>query len=310
MNEEVRRSGDKFIGFLAGMMLFLSCAAAWAWDPIRDATGRTLKEHVERKIEKGRVAARKFVRDPAGYLTDLPGDLINDICSAPMQQYEGTLRGQARTRWKPLPRHFVAALQSEYSVDLTSIRYAENIRTSNGQAQTFGRYIYFPVRIELRDRDDLFWMLHELEHSVQFAGARGGQSGKLCEYAMKSVGAGFEHDRIDMERAADRKADYLVEYAWRVMDRGFSDRQLRLSHNEIAIVNDTDRAVTFYLETRFTEETREVIPGRTRMFFEGSPRDTWFNVTVGKRLETYFVEGGDSVYIDVKRNGYLDLFNE
>lgn len=169
-------------------------------------------------VNRGVNSAEKAVRDPVGYILSRPERLFSEVCAAPIRRYERILRVNANGRWKRLPPQLIRVLQPHYSnVNLANVAYAEGMRTSNGQAQAIGRQIYFPRGINLMNRGDLFWMLHELEHTQQYAGARNGTSGKLCEYAAKAVGNGFSHDSIDMERAADRKAHYLINIAMSAM---------------------------------------------------------------------------------------------
>jgi hypothetical protein len=260
----------RFKWLLAFLGFCITGTPASAWDPVRDLTGRTVKQHVERKIDKAEVAAKKLLHNPVDYLIHLPESLIADVCSAPVQYYENSLRGQAGNSWRSLPPVFVQAMQGAYSVDLSSVRYAVGIRTANGAAQTFGRWIYFPRAIDLRNYSDLHWMLHELEHVVQYSGASYGYAGSLCEYMAKSVGSGFQHDNIDWERAADAKADWTVDYAYQVMNQGIPQglsRNDSLARNQILIFNDTDYEIVFFMETAFTEEGQERIPAHAWTVF-------------------------------------------
>lgn len=309
----------KFRCLCAFLWLCMTGTPAVAWDPVRDLTGRTIKQHVERKIDKAGVAAKKLLHNPVDYLIHLPESLIADVCSAPVQYYENSLRGQARNSWRSLPPIFVESMQGAYSVDLSSVRYAVGIRTADGTAQTFGRWIYFPREIDLRNHSDLHWMLHELEHVVQYSGAKYGYAGSLCEYTAKSVGSGFQHDRIDWERAADAKANWTVDYAYLVMNQGIPQglsRHDSLARNQILIFNDTDYEVVFFMETAFTEEGQERIPPRAWTVFTGDRRDTWFNVRIGTETRqgaqwiSYGLNGATRQHIEPNQYGVLDFYYE
>ncbi|MCP4986256.1 MAG: DUF4157 domain-containing protein [Colwellia sp.] len=295
-------------------------SSAFSWDPVRDLTGRTLKQHVEKNAKKTTNSAKKLARDPVGYLMKLPEKIIADVCSAPVRIYEGTLRGQADGKWESLPSILIEAVQPAYSVDLSTVRFAEGINTANGAAQTFGRWIYFPHRINLKNYSDLRWMLHELEHVVQYAGASYGYGGSLCEYIFKSVGSGFDHDKIDWERAADRKANWVIDYAFQVMNQGIPQGMSRgdtLARNQILIFNETNYDVFFMMETAYTAAGEERIPARGWTVFTGDPRDTWFNVRIGTRLNnggmawrTYGLNGATRQHIAPDAYGALDFLYE
>jgi len=235
-----------------------------------------------------------------------------------VQYYEGHLHGQAAGRWKALPPQLIEAVQAAYSVDLNSVLYAEGMRTSNGDAQTFGRFIYFPTNIDLTDRNSLLWMLHELEHVVQYAG-RKDRAAALCEYIAKSVGSGFQHDKIDWERAADAKADALIDRAYQIMNQvatGGLWTPGTLARNQVEIVNDTDRDVVFMMATHFITNAEQRIPARSSSVFTGDPRDSSFNVRIGTDTSTgtkwnaYALEGGMRKVISYDAAGILDFYRE
>jgi hypothetical protein len=167
-------------------------------------------------------------------------------------------------------------------------------------------------------------MLHELEHTVQFAGASYGQAGKLCEYAAKGIGT-LSYNQIDMERAADRKADSLIDTAYWVMNNGLPEgvaTNSQVAANEIIIFNDTEIDVVLEMATAYTENGPETVPAYSWMIFTGAPKDTWFNVGVGTTDPTgrvhwreYGYDSRTRLHIDwsVDESGYyriLDLFYE
>lgn len=307
-------------GLAMYVVFHLSLNGAFAWDPYRDITGRTVKQDVEHRIKKAGVAAHKFLNNPIKYLANLPASLVADLCSAPIQYYEGALRAQAGNGWKALPPILVTALQPYYSSNLEVVRYAEGIATADGSAQTFGRYIYFPTSVGLKDRSDLWRMLHELEHTTQFANATNGQAGKLCEYAAKAVGSGLDHDAIDMEQAADRKADYLLDYALYVMYNGLPPGATATnyaSRNQLIVYNDTVFNLCFEMETQFTANAQECIAAGNVVIFSSDPRDTWFNVAIntitydGRDVWVqYGLNGGTRQHILFNQDGALDFFYE
>lgn len=293
---------------------------AGALDPVRDVTGRTLKQHFENKTTKAKIATKRFIRDPVGYLAQLPESIVSDVCSAPTQYYEKTLQAEAKDKWKALPQLFIDVAQGAYSVNLSGIKYAEDINTLDGSAQTFGNRIYFPRKIDFRKYNDLHWMLHELEHTVQYSRAPYGKAGKLCEYSAKFMGAGFDHDRIDMEQAADRKADRAIEYVFWVMNNGWPQglkSNDSLHANQILIFNDTDIDVFFVMATAYTARGQERVPAHSWTLFNAAPDDTWFNVDIGTRVQSgkvlwirYGLDGGSRQHINWNKDGLLDFFTE
>ncbi|KAJ5481789.1 hypothetical protein N7475_000601 [Penicillium sp. IBT 31633x] len=83
---------------------------------------------------------------------------------------------QAKGKYKPLPQWLKLVLQEldVYDIDLNKVCYAEGINTlQEDNAITFGNNIHFPRSINLdrysnSARDDVHWMLHELQHTVQY----------------------------------------------------------------------------------------------------------------------------------------------
>ena len=200
-----------------------------AIDPVRSLTGRTLKGHVERRLDRIENSTLKFLHNPVDYTMGLPEKLIADACAAPVRSYEGTLHGQVG-QWYQLPPGLIQAAQEFYSVNLAGVRFAVNIRTSNGAAQTFGKVIYFPRRINFADRGDVQWMLHELEHVVQYANSKWGSNGKLCEYMVRLTQAAEEyllylqsHDGKDITSKQMRFREHLLPHLGLIQVDKFSD---------------------------------------------------------------------------------------
>jgi hypothetical protein len=276
---------------------------ALAWDPVKQLTGKNLTNLLKDKADKAARATEKFIDDPVGYAFSLPKSVLADICSAPIQYYEGTLAGQASGRWRNLPPLLIQVVQPYYVNDLSGVRYAEGIRTSNGEAQTFGKLLYFPRNLNLMSAQDMYWMLHELEHTSQYAGSN--EATKLCEYMAKSIGSGLQHDDIDWERAADRKADHVIDVAMQAVYTAV------LAKNEFVIQNDTDRAVWFDVQSAANDwMSFKVQPNTQELFTSNAPTDSWFNIqitsgsgTVGRRID-----GGTVQRIVVSSGGTYDFY--
>lgn len=262
--------------------------------------------------------ADTFLDNPLEYPLVLAQELMGKACASPVRLYEEGLRAQAAGRWKGLPEALIQGLAGDYNVNLRGVRYAEGVATSNGHAQTIGDSIYFPVNLELANPGDMFWLLHELEHTVQFAGARGGTDGKLCEYLFKAIGNGFEHDRIDMERAADRKAGYLLDKALRLIHClaaepapemfGGNDQQ-----RQIWVGNDLDIPVVFTFVSGAYPATPITLAPRHFVLLDAPPMDPGYGITVetGGRLVQYSVSGGMRLHLAWNLDlALIDLFRE
>lgn len=234
----------------------LIASPANAWDPIRDLTGKTLKQHVESAAERTVNSAEKFLHNPIEYLASRPARILSEVCAAPINGYRTFMNGQAQAQWRTLPADFVRAAQPFYSTNLWEVRYTENAATPAGNAMVMGKSIYFPRPVNFNNPSDVHWMLHEIEHVVQFDGAEHGRSGEICNYMMHALGAGLQHDNIAAEQAADRKADYVLANMRR--SASFSSHssnkseylpQAQLAANEIVLVNPNPYPVTFWMGT-------------------------------------------------------------
>lgn len=299
----MRNKQYSLLVFTVTAALLVTSNNAFAWDPVRDLTGRNLTNLLKDKLVKTRQAAGKFVNNPIEYALHLPASVFADVCSAPVQWYGGTLAGQANGKWKELPPELLQAIQSEYSNNLTAVRYAEGIGTVNASGQTFGNLIYLRQTLDLSNPDDMHLLLHELEHTSQYARASG-EAIRLCEYMGKSVGSGFRHDNIDWERAADRKADSLLGTAMQAMYRS------TIGPNSILVANDTDIAVTFDLQTANVEWTQFTLPPHTQDIFDTDKPESWFNIRVitpGRYEANYGVDAGSSNRIFWTNQRYLDV---
>lgn len=288
------------IAFIPATVLALSSSSAFSegWVVEQFKKGG---HFVEKKAHKLGIAVRKFSRNPVNYTLNLPASVISDVCSIPARAYEQGLRAQAHGRWTHLPEKLIWLIQDEYAVNLSSVVYSQRINTG-GDAVTFGPTIYFPRDIDLTQAGDVHWMLHELEHVVQFRGGTYGEAGKLCEYEAKMIGT-LSHDKIDMERAADRKADRLVQQVMNGLNE--PDPFLPGDH-EIIVVNDTDNELRYGLETATIQKTMMTIPPHTLERFAGTGRDDWFNIYLGDN-QSVGVDHATCQHLNYDANGWVQV---
>lgn len=184
----------------------LSGVPTKAWDPIRDITGKRLDEHAQslaNSLDKAR-------HNPVKYVGRRTRELAEDLCSAPARIYAGSAAASGG-RLMALPQNFIYAVQRFYSVDLRNVRYREHANVfGRAVAVTDKGQIYIEHGINWSNPGNVRLMLHELEHVVQYAQRGHGRSRLQCEYTLKSIGTLGQHGDIDMERAADRKANFVM----------------------------------------------------------------------------------------------------
>jgi hypothetical protein len=269
---------------------------------------KVIRKHIKREVTRPIRTIKKVAKDPVRGLLELPINDFLETCGAPIEDYGTTLESQAAGRWKTLPAQLIADIQAGYSNDLTNVRYAEDIDTSNGDAQTFGNSIYFPRSIDLRDADDMYWMLHELQHTDQYRGNT--QAAKLCDYVLQAVSVGFDHDDIRWEREADAKADRMLSAAMQAINGGSLGNTQQLAAHQIIIQNDTDVSVVFRVESANTEWTAHTAEPHSAGVITGVPGDSWFNVAVMTDDVdiSYGVDGGSTHAIRWNQDGLLDFF--
>jgi hypothetical protein len=317
------------------LSFFLSLGLpAQAWDPIMDLTGKNLTNLVRDRGENLVRATGKFLRNPIKYTLQLPRSVLADICGADAKLYEGTLEGKASGHWKTLPSTLVEVFQPYYSVDLTRVRYA-TVSIPTGNAMTFGDSIYFPKAIDLRTSSDVWWMAHELEHVVQYAGANS-QAEKLCEYQLKYLTSAGHN--TEFEKAADRKANTVADIGYTAMNVGTADftrRGMPVANadgsgipiaalgikpvtrfpteppNSVWISNETNQPVYFGLRTqRFWGWGGQFLPPHGRRVYFGAPQDRDFQISVitdGYEV-LYVIPTQSAQRIAWNRFGILDVF--
>lgn len=299
---------------------------ALAWDPVRDLTGQNLTNIVQGRVANLGRATSDFIRNPLGYVLHLPISTLSDICSAPAQHYEGMLRGNANGNWRSLPQPLLQVMQPYYAVDLERVRYATVSILPGGYAMTFGNTIYFPEFLDFSTYKDVRWMAHELEHVVQYARSRS-DAQQVCEYMLHSVGAGLQHDDINMERAANRKADYVAPIAYPIVSSGVSYGSTDTPYspapprifwdeppNSIWIANETDQTVYFSLRTQTFQGWGSIeMPPHSGQVFYGAQGDRDFQIYVGMRdgrFIQYVIPTQTKQHISWNAHGLLDVFYE
>ena len=214
--------------YLMIFLCFVSVSNALAWDPIRDLTGKRIKDHLksaERDLKNLPKSWGSCVARPDRCAKKEMRRLGYRVLWPVIERYKHHLFNQGNGRWRRLPPHLIQGVQRFYSVNLNGVKYATNINTIHGQAITWENSIFFPREIDLSRRNDLHWMLHELEHTVHYQ-RKGGYKGLIGQYGLKAIGKMIErgtfspHDHIDLERSAQRKANNIINEAERAMQRG------------------------------------------------------------------------------------------
>lgn len=289
---------------LGGSAQFLPSDAN-AWDPVRDITGRTLKQHTERAVKRTGKSWEKLLKDPVGYTFKLPFKVFQEVCGAPARAIGYTYEGQARGKWQRLPAQLIQNIQPYYSTNLKNVRFAENIRIVGAPAITFGNLIYFNREIDFNDDADLWEVLHELEHTVHYQDAN--DVHKLCEYTMKAISHGGRHDSIDWEKAADRKANFVMARLFEI----WRDQEEPLADNEVYLENLTPFPVVFFLHAPGERWERHVIRPDEWIIFTG-PRTTTRNFDIDYEyaggVDMIRLDSPGYYQFDMNRLGELELF--
>ena len=88
-----------------------------------------------------------------------------------------------------------------------------------GTAVTMKNTIYFPNKINLKKKDDLMWLLHEIQHVNQYA--QFGLSRFYTSYFTQTIietlsHSSFDiHDYIPLEKDADSVMYKVIKRIWR-----------------------------------------------------------------------------------------------
>jgi hypothetical protein len=193
----------------------VSAGASTVADTVGTAVG-TVKDTVSNIIDKAGDAAKWLgneARDIGEQLLALGFDpaVITLILA-----YYGTLKFQARGKWRKLPAHIKTCLQPYFRINLDNIEYAVNINTGHGAAITFDTQIFFPSSIRLESESDLRWLIHEMTHSQQYSD-EGGMVLFLHKYVKDIIAKVIAeqrlniHDILPLEKAADSHADEVTK---------------------------------------------------------------------------------------------------
>jgi hypothetical protein len=156
-------------------------------------------------------------------LNETKNEVLNQVIASKLSTpvdaiklYLSNLQVQAKSKWQKLPEKLIEILKPYYKFDLSSVRFAENIDTRHGQAITFEYQIFFPKAIDLTEEKELWWMLHELQHTQQY-NDKGGLEQFLLKYSLDAIGqtikqkSFFIHDDIELEKEADAKANSNIK---------------------------------------------------------------------------------------------------
>ena len=230
-------------------------------------------------------------------------ELVNIVAT-----YTLAMELQAAGKWKSLPSGLRQWLQPHYKIDLSTVRYAENIETGHGQAITFENNIYFPVGVDLTKVNTVHWMMHELEHSVQYA-VTGGFAPFVMKYLVQSaqqiISKGFVniHDNIPLEEAAMTKADTLIQHYIHNRHKFLLDSE-SIRVKQIAVATNLNRWLhTVYVGTdNRIYQNWQVSPGGQwhGQTFLGGPEQKAKQITVARnqdgRLHAVYIGTDDGIY--------------
>lgn len=146
-------------------------------------------------------------------------EIISAPLAAPVQAYIEGLYRQSEGRTYPFSPEFIALAQPYFSVDLKGITWANDINTGTGMSVSYCDRIFFAGHGNLwEDQNELHYVLHELEHTVQCQGR--GKRTYLAEYVLKvgidvlKAGHFNVHDINDYEIAAEAKANQITDILW------------------------------------------------------------------------------------------------
>ena len=189
----------------------------------------------------------------------LGGLLFDPIAKA----YIEFVEEQAKGKYQPLPRwlKLILSENNSYDIDLSRVSYAEGINTLQAvDAITFGYNIHFPRAINLERegpvKSDVWWILHELEHCVQYK-VLGGIGPFLAKYYVNSVAGGLGslqagtwekyinkiHNNLQIEKDADSKANSLIDSVMGDLDDLSLGRPTVLGSSQGSRINCTNQII-------------------------------------------------------------------
>jgi hypothetical protein len=195
--------------------------ASAAWQCVQNISGCDLGSMPGLlPVDYYNIAARCLQQGP-----NCPEQLIKELPAYAVRpaiiDYMNFLYRQADGRWQQLPAEFIYDFQPYYpEINLQNIRYTTNINTIHGMNMTILTNIYFRSNIDFTSHSDRQLVLHELQHSVQYA-RKGSLEAFLTEYAGQAAvqvmtGQGFNiHDSIPLENDAISIASSVSkDYGW------------------------------------------------------------------------------------------------
>jgi hypothetical protein len=288
-------------------------------------------KHIHKEVTRPFNTINQVVEDPINAPLNIPMSDLNTACGSPVEDYVATLEGEAnrKGRWQFLPPHLARAIQPYYRNNLNEVRVAQGIHTSNNEAQTYGNSIYFPAFLNLYNAYDMHWLLHELEHTSQYAGRP--VANGICNYLGQWVKAGFQYSQIDWEQKADLKADQVLQVALDAMNGTYQktgsigsptsasatptwgepqqwNQPSRPAPNELHFENRTNDVILFRLQS----ETKDwyvfrLYPRSNMTVSSDDPTNSWFNIDVryGDPENKLSVDGGSIISIDGGWRGYV-----
>lgn len=187
------------------------------WVSDRWNESRTALRQIDPTLSDSHV--RRLLREfDSAVIVPIVDELKRNIVPPTFAAYMASLDAQASGRKQKLPDEFKAIVKSEFSsIDLDKVRFADNINTWHGQAITVYHDIYFPIaKFDITKRSHIRWMIHELEHVVQYQ-AVGGVAPFLLKYFVQggmsalNNGSFNVHDSIPLEEDAENKSERIYK---------------------------------------------------------------------------------------------------
>ena len=101
---------------------FLVGNTAFAWDPIKDITGKWLDQHINNHFQNKVDKVQSMIRDPIRGPIKVAVNAFLKACGSSAEHYGDSLATQADGKWKSLPRYLGVAIQRYYSNDLSKVQ--------------------------------------------------------------------------------------------------------------------------------------------------------------------------------------------